>query len=65
MRVCFHTLRVLSNLMRVSFMPVRVLANLMRVYFLPVRVWRNISAKIRVYTYLYLGGTHFVNWYRK
>ncbi len=28
-------------------------------------VWRNISAKIRVYTYLYLGGTLFVNWYRK
>ena len=24
-----------------------------------------ISAKIRVYTYLYLGGTLFVNWYRK
>ena len=28
-------------------------------------LWRNISAKIRVYTYLYLGGTLFVNWYRK
>ena len=45
MRACFHTLRVLSNLMRVLanlirvyFLPVMVLANIMRVYFLPVRV---------------------------
>ncbi len=33
MRVCFHTLTVLSNLMRVSFMPLRVLANLIKVSF--------------------------------
>ncbi len=46
MRVCFHTLRVVYNLMRVPFLPVRVLvnimrvlANLMRVSFLQVRVF--------------------------